>query len=180
MRASWGKYTRASKGKHLRNACVGLHPTCLQALCLHSFMTEEEPGVSDRDFSGLVDREDLTRLKHGPRTTPTVCWKQQARHSKRLPVIVGTDKCKREGHSGGQRTGEAGTGRAGDIQRAREQPSWMADHTAPRAFQHFYLIKLHLRVSSYVLYELSMFLHLIIVSIPICSSPIVERANSVF
>ena len=107
-------------------APVGLHPTCLQALCLHSFMTEEEPGVSDRDFSGLVDREDLTRLKHGPRTTPTVCWKQQARHSKRLPVIVGTDKCKREGHSGGQRTGEAGTGRAGDIQRAREQPSWMA------------------------------------------------------
>ena len=66
---------------------------------------------------------------------------------------MGTEKYKSgseikgEGHSGGERTGEAGTGRPGGIQRAREPPSWMADHIAPSAFQHFCLIKLHLRVS---------------------------------
>ena len=53
--------------------CVELHPAGLQTLYLASLQTEKKPENSDRDISGLPDRESHVSEVKGPGATPPLC-----------------------------------------------------------------------------------------------------------
>ena len=69
-------------GKLIR---VELHPAGLQTLYLASLQTEKKPENSDRDISGLPDRESyVSEVKGSWSNTPAVYSGQQAEHGSHI------------------------------------------------------------------------------------------------
>lgn len=125
---------------------LGCIPQACKPCSCPASRLKREPGHSDRDIIGLLDKETLHIWSKVLEQHPTVCGRRQTGRgssppssgNKRLPFIGGVDvrlayqsPGKPAAWAGGKHVpygdvSNAGRRKAEGVQRAREQPSWMA------------------------------------------------------